>query len=481
MIKNERQYRITNAQAKSFKEALDTLARTPKKERAAEPLRFQIQEDALREQLQDLRRELTEYEALRANPGVLEVSSLEELPRALIQARIASGLSHSELAERLGIKAQQIQRYEATDYVGVSLDRLNEVAKALGLAVRNRIYLPTRRNSLGAILKKLELAGVGRRLLEERLLPRDVVAAVRESLSTGTGTAQLVDSLTHYIGRVFNWPSEWFHSDAPLTLDNGILTTVQYKRTDAQAQVASPNAYTIYAHYIALLVMQCHSRSSVTRPPSDPLEVHQAIVASNGAVELEALLDFVWGCGIPVVPLRDPGKFHGACWRFDATHVIVVKQKTNAAARWIIDILHEYFHVVEATDADSIVEEREVMAEPARSGAEQRATERALQAALGGREEELAEACVQAAAGKVERLKAAVPRVASDQNVHVGLLANYLAYRLSFQQINWWPTAQNLQHHGEDPCATAIAHLRDRIDLARLAPLDRELLERAFS
>ncbi len=32
----------------------------------------------------------------------------------LVQARIASGMSQTDLAERLGMKPQQVQRYEAT-------------------------------------------------------------------------------------------------------------------------------------------------------------------------------------------------------------------------------------------------------------------------------------------------------------------------------------------------------------------------------
>ncbi|MBM4258372.1 MAG: helix-turn-helix transcriptional regulator [Deltaproteobacteria bacterium] len=43
------------------------------------------------------------------------MGSLEELPKTLIQARIAGGLSQEDLATTLGLKPQQIQRYEATE------------------------------------------------------------------------------------------------------------------------------------------------------------------------------------------------------------------------------------------------------------------------------------------------------------------------------------------------------------------------------
>ena len=61
--------------------------------------------------------------------------SLRELPIVLIEGRIAAGLTQRELAERLGLPEQQIQRYEATLYGGVSLERLQEVADVLGIEI----------------------------------------------------------------------------------------------------------------------------------------------------------------------------------------------------------------------------------------------------------------------------------------------------------------------------------------------------------
>ncbi len=60
MIKNERQYRITKAQANNFATALERLSVLGASERAKDPLRFTIQEDALRSQLDDLQTELEE-------------------------------------------------------------------------------------------------------------------------------------------------------------------------------------------------------------------------------------------------------------------------------------------------------------------------------------------------------------------------------------------------------------------------------------
>lgn len=53
------------------------------------------------------------------------------LPESLIDERKKLGLTQKELAERLGIKEQQIQRYEATRYQSASLKRIVEVAEAM--------------------------------------------------------------------------------------------------------------------------------------------------------------------------------------------------------------------------------------------------------------------------------------------------------------------------------------------------------------
>ncbi|HEY3242695.1 MAG TPA: helix-turn-helix transcriptional regulator [Phycisphaerae bacterium] len=79
-----------------------------------------------------MRAQLREYEGVRAGRRRLPpVDGLDELPRSLVQARIAAGLAQQDLADRLGLKAQQIQRYEATGYASASLTRLRQIAAAI--------------------------------------------------------------------------------------------------------------------------------------------------------------------------------------------------------------------------------------------------------------------------------------------------------------------------------------------------------------
>jgi DNA-binding Xre family transcriptional regulator len=109
--------------------------------------------DGAQSQLDELRAQLREYEELRdGKVTVLEATSLDELPSALIRARIATNLTQKALAERLGVKEQQVQRYEATMYSGVTFDRVRAVADALDVRVNQRITLPppAHRPSAGA-------------------------------------------------------------------------------------------------------------------------------------------------------------------------------------------------------------------------------------------------------------------------------------------------------------------------------------------
>jgi ribosome-binding protein aMBF1 (putative translation factor) len=142
MIKNERQYRITKAQAIKLAEALERVARASGDAALVHPRLLQAQADALRSQLADLQTQLEAYDALRSQQQTaFSVESFEDFPRVLIQARIAAGMSQRELAERLGLKEQQIQRYEATEYTSASWSRVSEVIRALGLTVREEMVV----------------------------------------------------------------------------------------------------------------------------------------------------------------------------------------------------------------------------------------------------------------------------------------------------------------------------------------------------
>ncbi len=149
MITNERQYKITRSEADRFRKAISELAEgSPRPD--VHPRLLQAEREALESQLADLQAELTEYDRLKsADLSVISINSFDELADGLIQARIASGLSQKALADRLDLKEQQIQRYEAERYASASYQRLREIANALGVRIKSDILLPVAPNSFG--------------------------------------------------------------------------------------------------------------------------------------------------------------------------------------------------------------------------------------------------------------------------------------------------------------------------------------------
>ena len=133
MIKNERQYRITKAQADRFSEALRELEAETAEGLGVHPLLLKAKKDAVNSQLTDLKDELRDFEELKSGGFEFgQLGAVSEVPRMLIRARIARGLSQKSLACRLGLKEQQIQRYEASEYASASLARIRSVAAVLG-------------------------------------------------------------------------------------------------------------------------------------------------------------------------------------------------------------------------------------------------------------------------------------------------------------------------------------------------------------
>lgn len=137
MITNQRQYLNTQAQAERFRQALAAPDPAGSHPKAAKAMR-----DGLRSQLDDLEAELAEYDVLRQGHVLtLEAESIVGIGEALIKARIVRNLTQKELADRLSLAEQQIQRYEATRYRSVAAERLQQVADALKLRVREVLTL----------------------------------------------------------------------------------------------------------------------------------------------------------------------------------------------------------------------------------------------------------------------------------------------------------------------------------------------------
>ena len=482
MITNERQYRITTAEAAKFKKALDRLQTAPIGPPTVHPRLIKAERDGLESQLEDLQHELREYEALKqGDVSRITVDSFDELGVGLIKARIAAGLSQKALAERLSLKEQQIQRYEAERYASASYRRLREIVRALGVSVREEIFFPDSATlPLPRLLDRLRHAGLKTEFFFSRLLPSSLAAELQEGISP-TDDIQWAARVGEVMRRVFGWtPRELFGRD-DLPVPRYAAAEARFKMP-ARGSTVATGLYSAYANYLATVVIEGCRGLPKSAPTDDAGLTRQSIEARYGRVTLLTSLYFAWDLGIPVLPLRAPGTFHGACWRYEGRNVIVLKQTTSCEARWLFDLLHELYHASQnpTSDVRELLELDETSPERRDSDEEVAASEFAGNVLLGERADTLARMCVTAANKRVNRLKRVVPLVARREGVPVGVLANYLAFRLSCQNINWWGTAANLQQDDQDPWETTRNVFFERFPFKVQAELDRQLLQRAL-
>lgn len=137
MIANEREYRIAKAARRRFE---DSLGKYEPGE-GVDPQMREVMDDALQSEIDVLKARIERYEDLRdGRVDRRELDNLRDLPAALIEARIAAGLTQKALADRLGLKQQQIQRWEANRYERVGVERLQEIADALDAQVHETIH-----------------------------------------------------------------------------------------------------------------------------------------------------------------------------------------------------------------------------------------------------------------------------------------------------------------------------------------------------
>ena len=131
MIRNERQHRASQAHRERLLATRQGYEAAPQ----ADPLAQAALLSSVDWLLGDVEAELAEYEALRAG-AISEAGGLGALPDLVVKARIAEGLTQRQLAERLGVAEEAVQRDEAGGYARAGLDRLARVAEALGVRLR---------------------------------------------------------------------------------------------------------------------------------------------------------------------------------------------------------------------------------------------------------------------------------------------------------------------------------------------------------
>ena len=459
MITNERQLQIARSEIDRFQGALDG----GMVEVGVHPTIVKAQREAAKSQLVELQRDVAAYVELRSGAvRTFEIDSLAELPSVLISSRIASGMTQRELAERLSLKEQQIQRYETQNYEGASFARIADIADAIGLEIPRELALADF-GSTEAVLKRVSLAGIEAPFIRRRIAP--------------TGGAR---SVADRLGYVYGWRPNAVLSAAPLELPVLAGATARFKMPKGRnARVVA--AYAVYVHRLAEICAQ-----AMPTLPAEPIPIDAQsmidIIHRRGPVDFSSVLETAWDLGIIVLPLADSGQFHGACWRIAGTNVVVLKQGERSTARWLVDLLHEIFHAGRfPEDPDfEVVEEPETSDVRRDDPEERQATWYASLVATDGQAEDLFKALIAETDGDLRRLKSAVARKATKVGLDAGVLANYAAYRLSMQNVNWWGAAANLQDRSMDPLEMARDAFFRRFDFTNLDETALELLQLAL-
>ncbi len=130
MIYSDEQYDISTRLLTAFKKGLVDATKRETEDEWTGNLKI----NALKSQIAELEADLAHYDALKSGKIVLaKYHSLETLPAILVQARIARGLSQYDLAEALDMDTEQVQRYEASEYMGASPKELIAAANILGV------------------------------------------------------------------------------------------------------------------------------------------------------------------------------------------------------------------------------------------------------------------------------------------------------------------------------------------------------------
>jgi transcriptional regulator with XRE-family HTH domain/Zn-dependent peptidase ImmA (M78 family) len=482
MIKNEKQYKITKVQLNLLAQGLKTSDNIGNDN--IHPILIKAQRDAVQSQYNELSKQIEVYELLKAGKfSQLDLESFDLLPQGLIKARIARGMSQKDLAESLGLKEQQIQKYEATDYASASFERLKQVINALNLRVREEIFLSSTSFNQTQIFKNLSRLGIPKEFVITKLLPVQIVNKLQSFNELAESEAQnVLNKITAILSKVFGFSIDDLLNPGNLTLNVADLPAVRYKKT-ASANPQKVSAYTIYAHLLALALHQSSKIQEQSLVPEDAEVVRQEILNMYGKINFETVIRYIWSLGIPVLVLNDSGAFHGACWRVDGFNMIVLKQQTMSESKWVHDALHELCHASQHPNRKTlqIIESDDNLSKNTEAEEEDDANYYAADIYLGENADEIAEECIEAARDNMSNLKREVIRIAQKYKIDLGGLANYIAFRLAKEQEqNWWGTASNLQTLGFSPYDISRKLIFEHCDLAKLNDFDKDLLIKAI-
>ena len=138
-ILNHRDYRLAKARKQRLEKAIGSAMSVEQLATNLSNDAILARKSALQTEFQKVQSEIDSYERLQSlGDAPSETVDTAELGLLPILGRIKQRLSQRQLAEALGLKEQQIQRYESERYAGISLKRFEEILAFLAINVSAR-------------------------------------------------------------------------------------------------------------------------------------------------------------------------------------------------------------------------------------------------------------------------------------------------------------------------------------------------------
>jgi predicted XRE-type DNA-binding protein len=144
MIKNEKQYKISKRKFNELNEQIDKIKKNIEKN----PLRNKLILASLNSSKNEIENDILLYESLKkSKEGILKERFISELPSVITEYKIVSGLTQKQFSEMLGLKEQQLQRYEKESFKGVTFKNLLKFLDLIGLEIKIKETRMTRSRS----------------------------------------------------------------------------------------------------------------------------------------------------------------------------------------------------------------------------------------------------------------------------------------------------------------------------------------------
>jgi transcriptional regulator with XRE-family HTH domain len=405
----------------------------------------------------------------QSDPGLAEFliktadEEAQRIGRRLRVLRERRGMTSKQVAEAAGIAPLSLSRIELGRH-DVVYRTLRRILAAMNYDLRDLAEVSEPQLDVEAVAKRLRHAGV----------PRGVIDQMKNAL--GSHPARL----TAAVERIFRWSPDQLAGTGGLPVRPAAAATGRFKSQVNQDPALA--TYTMWAHWLALSVDQAVPRGPAA-VPENPYVIREEILQKHDRLRFPELLDWCWAHGVAVLPLQDPGEFHGAAWNIDGRVVIVLKQRTPWESRWTFDLGHELGHIARHLDTSrpSLVELAETNPlAPTDDDDEQEANDFAGELVLSDADA-IAQEAAERSLHRLPRLKREVSAVAHEHKVDPGALASYVAWRLELEGQNWWATAAKLQDPAVDAPRLASIALLERLDWERLTDDDATLLRAALA